>query len=576
MLGRRDAERGIGDGQAPSLSLREKLHALQYLAWRLSLNNRTELERSEAVRRLGERVAALSRDEIDPAELLDHLIDRSGVVREPRLGRIDFVHRTFQEYLTAREAAEQGDVGFLTDRAHLDTWRETVVMAAGHAHAPDRNGLLTSLLDRADAEPGQARRLRLLAASCLETAGPLDRDVRDRIDGHMAALMPPRQLAEARSLAAVGAPILRYAPADLSELSEVAASAVVQVVALVGGDAALDLLERYTADSRYGVQQELSKASVYFTPDTYAERVLSSLHTFMEWAQINSSAECDAWRRVSPPPHFDYVQLSEVRDLGEALAGLTTVTRLWVSGPISDLSSLDGRSEHLEGLSIWSSAAFADTRPLTRLRRLNKLVLSGTGRLEDVDFLRSLPKLKELLLDQDTGDYTALLSLNKLRELRLFPPVPQRLLALLPQLPSLTHLSLLAGLPPGELRSVLDRLPQLTHLTLYGQNSGTVLDEMSGLPHLLDLDLSGETIDDLSGLRFLPQLERLRLDTPSSRDLAVLGELPRLSRLSLSLAMNGADLSVLRGRQLTIVCRSARERTRLRRELGPQARLQRD
>jgi hypothetical protein len=48
------------------------------------------------------------------------------------------VHRTFQEYLTAREAADRADIGMLVEKAHRESWRDVVVMAVGHANANAR------------------------------------------------------------------------------------------------------------------------------------------------------------------------------------------------------------------------------------------------------------------------------------------------------------------------------------------------------------------------------------------------------------------------------------------------------
>ena len=56
----------------------------------------------------------------DAAPTLRYLLERSGVIREPVVGRIDFVHRTFQEYLAGKQAAEKHLMEFLVRNAHLD------------------------------------------------------------------------------------------------------------------------------------------------------------------------------------------------------------------------------------------------------------------------------------------------------------------------------------------------------------------------------------------------------------------------------------------------------------------------
>jgi hypothetical protein len=76
----------------------------------------------EMVRRAVDRMPNV---EYSAQDVLQHLLDRSGVVREPVLGRVDFVHRTFQEYLAAKEAVEDQPVETPVTRTHLDQWWET-------------------------------------------------------------------------------------------------------------------------------------------------------------------------------------------------------------------------------------------------------------------------------------------------------------------------------------------------------------------------------------------------------------------------------------------------------------------
>lgn len=66
--------------------------------------------------------------------------------------KIDFVHRTIQEYLTAKEIAEEDHIGALLDVAHLDQWQQVVIMTAGHANTPLRAQLVAGLVDRANRE----------------------------------------------------------------------------------------------------------------------------------------------------------------------------------------------------------------------------------------------------------------------------------------------------------------------------------------------------------------------------------------------------------------------------------------
>ena len=200
LLERRDIERGIPSQQEITLEPEQKIRLLQELAWRLNVFGRTEMSRATALSRVAEKLASMPRVLAEPTAVLDYLLQRSGVIREPISGRIDFVHRTLQEYLAAREAADNADIEPLIARAHLDQWRETIIMTVGHANAPLRRELLEGLLARADAEPRRSHRLRLLATACLETAPDLPVGLRHRIDECIEPAHPAAQRDRGSSL----------------------------------------------------------------------------------------------------------------------------------------------------------------------------------------------------------------------------------------------------------------------------------------------------------------------------------------------------------------------------------------
>ncbi|KAA5837294.1 hypothetical protein ABT337_15010 [Saccharopolyspora hirsuta] len=111
LLDRRDAVRGIAADGEFTLGSPEKLLILQDLAFWLNINGRSELDRSTAVDHIERKVSAMTAADVDADACLKNLVERSGVIREPAEGRIDFVHRTFHEFLAAREAAEDGHAG---------------------------------------------------------------------------------------------------------------------------------------------------------------------------------------------------------------------------------------------------------------------------------------------------------------------------------------------------------------------------------------------------------------------------------------------------------------------------------
>ncbi|WP_117214577.1 NACHT domain-containing protein [Allorhizocola rhizosphaerae] len=275
LVERREVDRAVASHHTLIMETADKLHLLRHLAWRMTVNNRAEAVRSDAELWIGDKLKSIPRLEAAASTVLSHLIERSGIIREPVEGRVDFVHRSLQEYLAAIEAAEQSDLGLLVDRAHLDQWHDTIVMAAGAAHVQVRRRLIEDLERRARDEPKYTRTIRLLIARCAETMTAPEPAVLSTVERCCAALLPPRGMRESRSLASIGEPLLHHMPASLCELSEKEAAAMVHTAALINGPLALDLLAQWARDPRSAVQRELANCWQYFDPADYAGRVLA-------------------------------------------------------------------------------------------------------------------------------------------------------------------------------------------------------------------------------------------------------------------------------------------------------------
>ncbi|WP_306318781.1 MULTISPECIES: NACHT domain-containing NTPase [unclassified Streptomyces] len=446
LVQRRDAERGVPMASLLPLSLTDKLHILQALAWRLSDNNRSEITLGVAA----EHVALVMRsmrhlDGLDHRAVLDQLLERSGVLRSPAEGWVDFTHRSFQEYLAAAETAAQDRMGNLVERAHLDLWRETVVMAAGHANQRQRVELVGGVLDRADTEPRHRRALRLLAAACLETMTTVPTDLVHRLDHAQVALLPPRRTSHATSLATIGAPLLRSLPYSLDGITVGAAAATVRTAALIGGPTALDRLAAYAKDPRPRVHAALAAAWEYFDAYEYAQHVLTALPLERTWLSLTHPAQWTELLRLRKARRIavqypirrglaasralgelDWLWLPSLREENDLspLRERTTLRNLslWGDMPLPDVSPVAALPDlmnfqlqdwhglphptdiplaaGLKGLGLGRFAAGTDLSPLLAPRELDFLLLQGDGRPVGLDGLcATQPGLGALILD---------------------------------------------------------------------------------------------------------------------------------------------------------------------------------
>ncbi|CAM00540.1 NACHT domain-containing protein [Saccharopolyspora erythraea NRRL 2338] len=505
LLHQREDVRRIPVHNEISLPYRQKLLLLQDLAFWLNLNSRSELSREVAVSRVGRKLRAMSLD-VTAEDCLEHLVQRSGVVREPVAGRIDFVHRTFQEFLAAREAADEGHVDLLVDKATSDLWRETVIMASALLNRPGRTELLTGILDRADGGRGRnPRRLRLLAASCRESLHELPPALGDRLDAAIHALVPPRNKRESQSLATVGESLLDHLPTDITNLTTAQAAACVRTAALVNGPGALELLTAYAADPRRDVQAEIRFGWDLFDPETYARKVLAHAPLHSGHLLVD---------RLEQVPHVGHmtaletlsVRIFETVSSLEFLSEAATLKSLVMNG--NGVVSLRPLSKHtgLEVVGLGSAQEWADPDSLSGLVNLEELLMIQMETMDDTDFLVGLTGLRRLLISEARD---------------------------------------LSGV--GE----LSRTGALTVLDLHWYHD--LGDELSAMSGITTLTLSSCGIDDLEPVTRMPALVRLSLrDCRQLSDFAPLARMRRLRELELAGLPAGTDLSPLAGTDIQV------------------------
>jgi NACHT domain len=530
LLERRDLERRVPTGE-DTLPGEDRLRILQHLAWRLSVNGVAETARATAVAWIADKIRGMPQVAGRAEDVYAQLLHRSGMVREPVEGRVDFVHRTFQEYLTAREAAEQGDVGLLVERAHLDTWRQVVVMAAGHANTPVRTELLTGILDRADTERRYRRALTLVAAAAIETMPSLEpATLFDRLHTAVDGLIPPRGRAEARSLAAVGEPILRRLPTDLTGLSEAAAAATVRTAALVNGKEALGLLAGYANDPRGAVQSELINQWQRFDPHEYAAQVLAHAPLLDGYVRVHSIQTALAAKRLT-----NLRQLAVYLGHPVDVSDLDDVHMLWglyLNGGLTGGLATLPRHEHLSMLRIVNEHTIMDPNDIPELPNLGWLFIREHPSITNLDFLSRTPNVDLVALGSvaEIEDFSTLADLPNLYQLSLVH-VSQSDLSRIP-LQTMRHVALHRIVAPkGGLESLVRRAPNVYALELAYTDWVQDLSPLAELRDLTNLCLRETPVEDLEPLSRLTNLERLDLIDCPVRDLSPLAALPNLRRV---------------------------------------------
>lgn len=265
LLERRDMERGINTIEG--LGRTEKLLLLSDLAYWLIRNGYTDVDVPRALYRIAQRVNLMPQVKAGNKDLYQHLLERTGLIREPVEGRVDFIHRTFQEYLAARDAMNIDDVGTVVQNAHLDQWHEVVVMAVGHASQKQREELLSGLLKRGD--------LLLLVLASLETVPELSGTLRREIQMKTSRLLPPSSMGEAKAFASAGEYVLDLlADSNPQTINEI--TSTIRALGLTQLDEALPVLATFASDPRDRVFDELLNCMALFGEQDFGEIVLAN------------------------------------------------------------------------------------------------------------------------------------------------------------------------------------------------------------------------------------------------------------------------------------------------------------
>ena len=445
LLDDRDRLSGLRNDAVPDsyskLEYRHKKLIVQDLAYHMLVHKgESSLAKSDAIDQVRERVARLGKS-ADPQVILTALIERSGMLREPVPGRIDFLHNSFKEYLTALRLVEENADGLLAGHWIEAAWLPVILFAA----ATEKRGFATSLIKKiltagviakmlgpdpmapvqtatrstkpTEAEK-QIRQRQVLALRCRTVALDVDPELQEKLNKQRAALFPPQTLTDAEALATVGdLAVDELKWRDDLTVKERAASA--RALRLIGTPQALAAMRRYINETDLAVIEEL--ASVFNPLEIPAvQRMVqepTTAATVTKQHNIRSQI-VDLW----PLAALTDLTSLNLRDTGvndlSALTKLTGLTSLDLGGTqVSDLSPLAGLT-NLTSLDLGSTQV-SDLSPLTGLKSLTSLQLSRTP-LKDFSPLAGLTALTSLdLLGTQGRDLTPLAGLTSLTSLNL-------------------------------------------------------------------------------------------------------------------------------------------------------------
>ncbi|WP_405751318.1 NACHT domain-containing protein [Streptomyces sp. NBC_00012] len=467
LLGDRDKQRRIEAPEGITMNVAEQAQLLQRIAIWLVRGGQSELHRSAALRQLERTLPGMERlrSQGSAEEILTHLLNRSGVLQERADEVYQFAHRTFQDFLAAKEFVEGDQLNELLGRAGTQHWYDVILLSAGHCGRREHPVLVNGLLDF---RPGPAEttvrvEIVVLAALCAQHATWLDETTRDRVRTTVGALFPPANDMDVRLLSRLGPAALDHLP-DPDRVPAEEVRPCVDLINEIGGAEAVPHARRWAL-----AHPELSFLFRVdwdrYPVEKYARQVLAVLdhHSL----NIDSRAKLAALRHLPSATDLQITGCFTSAELHAALRDRPWKDLVFRQNPcMTDLSFLADCADQLDALSLRVCPAVRDLGPLTGLqalrtveldmshipdaaltatasRKLRSLGLSHVS-AERLTLLPAHPELHSLAIDRTVSlEIDSLDGWTRLRQLELRTRTPvQPLLAALRRAPQVDHVAL--------------------------------------------------------------------------------------------------------------------------------------
>jgi Leucine-rich repeat (LRR) protein len=556
------------------LDLRNKESLLSDIAFWMTNNGKTSISPDI----LRQRLKSKSKDMpelwryISAEELELFFLERSGLLVQVGLNEIQFTHRTFQEFYTAKYIISENDTECLSKNAGNDYWNGTIQLAIGLRTSKTENEkYLTELLSKAkdfesNHDLNSATSLYLLVLSCKENMREITPRFSYQLKEVIKKVVPPRTAKARDALASAGNIAIPYLVRPKGGRSIIKDHYCALALIKIATPDAYIMLKDYFKDNRVSYIRKLCtdikkmdcevakdsnliEAILVDGIDSYDQsiRLMLSFLTQEESIiedginQYELLGDERVWKLtqgLAPLTKLDKTEVVKLNLSNCRYSNLNIISRFHKLeaidlshskiGQIPSLVNLPNINDlNLSGATIHHLNSLSELRALSNLKTLN---ISMTN-IVDISFISDLAMLEHLDLALiDVIDFSPLTNLKKLKKLNLnYSDINN--IQFLEKLPLLEELNLSRN---GIVDiSALNNLTELTKLNL-SRNGIVDISALNNLTELTKLDLSINGIVDISALNNLTELTKLNLSENQIVDVSSLGNLKKLTRLYLS------------------------------------------
>ncbi|MFD3948248.1 NACHT domain-containing protein [Streptomyces sp. NPDC058579] len=400
LLGSRDDRRRIDAPDGIRMSVEEHQQLLQRLAAWLVRGGQTEFTREQALHQLNRTLPGMPRVAAQgtPEAILTHLLNRTGLLHERTDSVFQFAHRTFQDFLAAKEFVEDDLVPELLRHAREQQWHDVLLLAAGHCSRRDLPVLVEGLLAAGSGSRDKNLKttLYVLAALCAQHAAWLSEGLHARVRKAIVSVLPFRSGNQLKALARLGDFVLPLLPGPAARTGG-APDGMLSLICEIGGSAALPYARAYADEEHAGL---LALRWSNFPAEAFAREVLARVPLDRMGLFVRNR---DQLAQLPLLRHAPDVILQGDFSLEEVTAALRDhpLSGLTIADNprLTDLSLLTPFAPTLDALALQRCAELADLTALEGLDRLHTLLLDGvTLGAAELKAIGGLPLLRHLTL----------------------------------------------------------------------------------------------------------------------------------------------------------------------------------
>ncbi len=506
MFFRRDLERKVDLEEHVKFGNKSKISLLSDFAYWMIKNGLSEVSVKKTDEKFDKIKLGLSDipTKTNGEDLRTYFVERSGILRQPNRYKVDFPHRTFQEYLAAKAAVNDNEFGLLYQHAKDVQWREVIILACSQARPDESEEMILNILDQSNKSKKFRASLRLLAAACADLTNKLPSDVKDKVQKSLGTLVPPRNMKEATELATAEELILPYLKYNTDySVDELVAS--IKTILLVGGENAIGLLNAYSKDERIEVVKAIIDGRKDVpTPDKYLKSFVFKIKRVYKSDNIPLAALYQMPALIhlilsnTSVPRINF--LAQMKNLAKLSLKHNSYTKKDLSSmkDLKSLKEINFFSTHLEGIEVFK-----------HLKNLETLNLASTN-IVDISALENLKKLKHLDLR-----YTKVKNIKPLENLKNLSYL------------DLSHTPISDFSALKNLRNL--KVLNLSNARIYNED----LENLQDLTKLERLNLWGTSVSNLSPLSKIKNLDTLIISHTNTRSIRSLFKLKNLKHLHL-------------------------------------------